>query len=250
MSGSPRLRYVATDCATPGNGLDVSTSVDRRAGPRRGIEAIKVLVVDDHELFREGLISLLEAAGLDVVADAADGRELVDLIETYAPDVILMDLELPGLSGVEVTRELCRFDPEARVVVLTVSADEADVMDAVLAGACGYLLKGSSVEAIVTGVQAAAAGDSLISRSVAVRLFDRLRVNSTAQPSGGLHVGLSDRELEVLKLMAGGKGNVDIARELFISPYTVRNHISSLLHKLQLRNRTQAAAYAVRHRIV
>ncbi len=224
--------------------------MEHRARPRPGHRAIKVLVVDDHELFREGLVSLLEAAGLDVVANAGDGRNLLALVETHAPDVVLMDLDLPGVSGVEATRQLCGVDPDARVVVLTVSADEADVMDAVLAGACGYLLKGSSVEAIVTGVHAAAAGDSLISRSVAVRLFERLRVDGAVEPDDGLHVGLSERELEVLKLMAGGKGNVDIARELFISPYTVRNHISSLLHKLQLRNRTQAAAYAVRHRIV
>jgi DNA-binding NarL/FixJ family response regulator len=250
MSGSPRLRHVATDCSILRNGLDVSASFDQRARVRPGAAAIQVLVVDDHELFRQGLVSLLETAGLDVIADAADGRNVLALVKTHAPDVVLMDLELPGVSGVELTRELCRLDPEARVVVLTVSADEADVLDAVLAGACGYLLKGSTVEAIVNGVRAAAAGDSLISRSIAVRLFERLRVESTVQPDDGLHVGLSERELEVLKLMACGKGNVDIARELFISPYTVRNHISSLLHKLQLRNRTQAAAYAVRHRIV
>jgi DNA-binding NarL/FixJ family response regulator len=244
------LRYVATDCTTRQNGLDVSTSVDERAHPRRSTAAIQVLVVDDHDLFREGLISLLGAAGLDVVAGAADVREALALVETHAPDVILMDLDLPGASGVEATRELCRRDVETRVVVLTVSADEADVVDAVLAGACGYILKGTSIETIVTGVRAAAAGESLISRNVAVRLFERLRADSTVDRGNGLHVGLSDRELEVLKLMAGGKENADIARELFISPYTVRNHISSLLHKLQLRNRTQAAAYAVRHRIV
>lgn len=241
---------MATDCTTRQTGLDVNTSVAERAPLRRGTTAIQVLVVDDHDLFREGLISLLGAAGLDVVAGAADGREALALVEAHAPDVILMDLDLPGASGVEATRELCRRDLEARVVVLTVSADETDVIDAVLAGACGYILKGTSVETVVTGVRAAAAGESLISRSVAVRLFERLRAEGADVRGGGLHVRLSDRELEVLKLMAGGKGNVDIARELFISPYTVRNHISSLLHKLQLRNRTQAAAYAVRHGIV
>jgi DNA-binding NarL/FixJ family response regulator len=209
-----------------------------------------VLVVDDHDLFREGLISLLESAGLDVVAGATNGLEALALVEKHAPAVVLMDLDLPGASGLEATRELCSRDLDARVVVLTVSADEADVIDAVLAGACGYILKGTSIETIVTGVRAAAAGESLISRSVAVRLFERLRAESTLEPGDGLHLGLSDRELEVLKLMAVGKGNVDIARELFISPYTVRNHISSLLHKLHVRNRTQAAAYAVRHRIV
>jgi DNA-binding NarL/FixJ family response regulator len=241
---------VASDCTTRQTGLDVNTSVAERAPLRQGSTAIQVLVVDDHDLFREGLISLLGAAGLDVVAGAADGREALALVETHAPDVILMDLDLPGASGVEATRELCRRDLEARVVVLTVSADETDVVDAVLAGACGYILKGTSIETIVTGVRAAAAGESLISRSVAVSLFERLRAEGADVRGGGLHVRLSDRELEVLKLMAGGKGNVDIARELFISPYTVRNHISSLLHKLQLRNRTQAAAYAVRHGIV
>jgi DNA-binding NarL/FixJ family response regulator len=230
----------------------VSTPVDPRAPRHRGTKPIQVLVVDDHDLFREGLVSLLEAAGVEVVANAPDGRNVLDLVDLHRPDVVLMDLELPGVSGVEATRSLCETDPDARVVVLTVSADEADVVAAMLAGACGYLLKGSSVEAIVTGVQAAASGDSLISRGVAIRLFERLRVEAAVAPDEeeGPHVALSERELEVLKLMALGKGNVDIAQELFISPYTVRNHISSLLHKLGVRNRTQAAAYAVRHRIV
>ncbi|HYZ20461.1 MAG TPA: response regulator transcription factor [Gaiellaceae bacterium] len=244
------LRQMGTLRETRGHGVDANASADDPARASRASAAIRVLVVEDHDLFREGLISLLEAEGLDVVADAGDGRDVLALVEAHAPDVVLMDLELPGYSGVDLTRELCRSDPDTRVVVLTVSADEADVLNAVQAGASGYLLKGSSIETIVSGLQAAADGASLMSRAVAARLFERLRADETLDDGNARHVGLSERELEVLKLMAVGKANIDIAQELFISPYTVRNHISSLLHKLHLRNRTEAAAYAVRHRLV
>jgi DNA-binding NarL/FixJ family response regulator len=162
-----------------------------------------------------------------------------------------MDLKMPGLSGVETTRKMTGAAPLTRVVILTISADDEDVMDAVMAGACGYLLKDSTIEQLIAGIRAAAAGESLISPQIASKLLQHLRAHSTdADAAKTIRVALSDRELEVLRLIANGKDNAVIARELFISPKTVKNHISNILMKLQIENRIQAAVYAVRSGIV
>jgi two-component system, NarL family, response regulator LiaR len=210
-----------------------------------------VLLVDDHDLFRSGLRSLLEEQGLQVAGEADNGQAALRLVSELAPDVVVMDLNMPGLTGVETTRQLTGIAPHTRVVVLTISVDDEDVMDAVMAGACGYLLKDSSIDELIAGIRAAAGGESLISPHIASKLLQRLRAQTAdAAAARTIRTELSERELEVLRLIAIGKDNADIARELFISPKTVKNHISNILMKLQIENRIQAAVYAVRSGIV
>jgi DNA-binding NarL/FixJ family response regulator len=218
---------------------------------RRGLEDLRVLVVDDHDLFRTGLKNLLEEQGVNVVGEAENGENAIRLAADVAPDVVVMDLNMPGLGGVETTRRLSRLAPLTRVLVLTISVDDEDVMDAVMAGACGYLLKDSSIQELIAGIRAAASGESLISPQIAAKVLQRLRAQATNEDAAEMiRAELSDRELEVLKLIANGKDNAQIARELYISPKTVKNHISNILMKLQIENRIQAAVYAVRSGIV
>jgi DNA-binding NarL/FixJ family response regulator len=217
----------------------------------KGLEELRVLVVDDHDLFRTGLRNLLEEQSVNVVGEAENGEAAIRLASDLAPDVVIMDLNMPGAGGVAATRRLASLAPLSRVVVLTVSADDDDVMDAVMAGACGYLLKDSSFQELIAGIRAAAAGESLISPQIAAKLLQRLRAQSKdVDAAETIRAELSDRELEVLKLIANGKDNAQIARDLFISPKTVKNHISNILMKLQIDNRIQAAVYAVRSGIV
>jgi two-component system, NarL family, nitrate/nitrite response regulator NarL len=207
-----------------------------------------VLVVDDHDGFRTGLTELLGVHGFEVVGDAADGETALRLVEALAPDVVLMDLQMPGLHGIEATRQIAASSPMSAVLILTVSAQEDDVVEAMLVGACGYLLKGSSPAALACGIEAAVRGESIISAEVASKLFARLRVDGAERADGTSRLSfLSAREIEILRLLAAGRANDDIADALVISPFTVRNHISSLLRKLHVENRTQAAAYAIRH---
>jgi DNA-binding NarL/FixJ family response regulator len=210
-----------------------------------------VLLVDDHDLFRTGLRNLLEEQGVVIVGEAASGAEAVRNVQELAPDVVVMDLNMPGMGGVDASRHITGTSPLTRVVMLTISDQDSDVMDAILAGACGYLLKDSSIQDLVAGIRAAARGESLISPHIAAKVLQRLRATST-QPdiAETIRTELSDREIEVLKLIANGKDNAVIAAELHISPKTVKNHISNILMKLQIDNRIQAAVYAVRSGIV
>jgi DNA-binding NarL/FixJ family response regulator len=217
----------------------------------KGLEELRVLLVDDHDLFRTGLRNLLEEQGVNVVGEAENGETAIRLAADLAPDVVVMDLNMPGAGGVETTRRLSSLAPLSRVVVLTISADDDDVMNAVMAGACGYLLKDSSIQELIAGIRAASEGESLISPQIAAKVLQRLRAQSKdADAAETIRAELSDRELQVLKLIANGKDNAQIARELFISPKTVKNHISNILMKLQIENRIQAAVYAVRSGIV
>jgi DNA-binding NarL/FixJ family response regulator len=217
----------------------------------RGAETLRVLIVDDHDLFRTGLRNLLEEQGVQVVGEAATGGEAVRGVQELAPDVVVMDLNMPGMGGVDATRHIAGVSPLTRVVVLTISDEDADVMDAILAGACGYLLKDSSIQDLMAGIEAAYRGESLISPTIAAKVLQRVRATS-AQPdiAETIRSELSDREIEVLKLIANGKDNAVIAADLHISPKTVKNHISNILMKLQIDNRIQAAVYAVRSGIV
>jgi DNA-binding NarL/FixJ family response regulator len=215
------------------------------------VEAPRVLLVDDHDLFRTGLRTLLEEQGIQVVAEAGSGDEALRLVRELTPDVVVMDLNMPGMTGVEATRHISAAAPLTRVLVLTISDQDRDVTDAILAGACGYLLKDSSIQELIRGIDAAAVGESLISPHIASKVLQRLRASS-AQPEieAAIRAELSDREIEVLKLIANGKDNAQIAADLHISPKTVKNHISNILMKLQIGNRIQAAVYAVRSGIV
>ncbi len=210
-----------------------------------------MLIVDDHDLFRTGLRNLLEEQGVAVVGEAGTGGEALQIVGELAPDVVVMDLNMPGMGGVEATRHITATAPLTRVLMLTISDQDGDVMDAILAGACGYLLKDASIQDLVAGINAAARGESLISPYIAAKVLQRVRATS-AQPEIAeiIRGELSAREIEVLKLIANGKDNALIAAELHISPKTVKNHISNILMKLQIDNRIQAAVYAVRSGIV
>jgi DNA-binding NarL/FixJ family response regulator len=226
-------------------GNPAATSEERRG------DSLRVLLVDDHDLFRTGLRNLLEEHGLAVAGEASTGLEAVRLVRELAPDVVVMDLNMPGITGVEATRQVTSLAPLTRVIVLTISDQDEDVMNAIVAGACGYLLKDSSIQDLIRGIESASIGESLISPHIAGKVLQRVRATSS-QPEMAetIRTELSDREIEVLKLIANGKDNAMIAGELHISPKTVKNHISNILMKLQIENRIQAAVYAVRSGIV
>jgi NarL family two-component system response regulator LiaR len=212
---------------------------------------VRVLIVDDHDLFRTGLRNLLEDEGVQIVGEASAGQEALNIVRELAPDVVVMDLNMPGMGGVEATRHISTIAPLTRVVMLTISDQDNDVIDAILAGACGYLLKDSSIQELIAGIRAASRGESLISPTIASKVLQRLRASNTApEIESTIRAELSEREIEVLKLIANGKDNAMIAAELHISPKTVKNHISNILMKLQIDNRIQAAVYAVRSGIV
>src|SRR5450755_224601 len=208
-------------------------------------DRLRVVVIDDHELFRGGMVQLLQERGIKVLGEAglaADGiRQVCDL----NPDVVLMDLTMPGMSGIEATHRLSAVAPLVRVLVLTVAADQQSVTDALLAGACGYLVKDAPIDQIIEGIKAAARGESSISPRIASQLVQRLREPAELEPRlGGAE--LTPRELQVLELLARGVDNPGIARALYLSQHTVKNHVSSILVKLQVENRIQAAVLAVR----
>ncbi len=209
---------------------------------------IRVVVVDDHELFRGGLVQLLLDNAIDVVGEASLGVRGIELAQELLPDVVLMDLNMPGMSGIEATQRLSASTPLARVLVLTVVADEHNVIEALLAGACGYLVKDAPASEIIQGVKAAARGESLISPRVAGQLVQRIRRPAALESDPGSE--LTAREFEILELIARGMDNVEIARMLFLSQHTVKNHVSSILVKLQVENRIQAAVRAVRRGMV
>jgi DNA-binding NarL/FixJ family response regulator len=206
---------------------------------------MRVLLVDDHELFRTGLRSLLEEQGFEV-QDAADGAAAVEVCADFRPDVVLMDMNMPGMSGVEATRRVLAIDPGVAVLMLTVAADDEAVLEAVRAGASGYLLKDTQLGDIVAGVRAAAGGSSPIAPGVAGALLASVREHGR-QPGAASAVQLTDRERAVLALLVDGLDNQEIASRLYISPSTAKNHIANLFEKLGVENRVQAAAYAIRH---
>lgn len=205
---------------------------------------ITVVVIDDHVLFRSGLRELLQQEGIQVVGEGSTAEVGLKAIQSHAPDVAIMDLNLPGMSGHDAIREVVATAPRTHVLVLTISISEDDVVAAVLAGACGYLLKDASIDDILAGVRAAAAGESMVSPRMAKTLLEQIRLHERSDSRPTVN-DLSTREKEVLRLVAEGKDNATIAEELFISPYTVKNHISNILLKLQVENRIQAAVRAV-----
>jgi DNA-binding NarL/FixJ family response regulator len=203
---------------------------------------LRVLIVDDHPVVRDGLRWLFESAGgIEVVGEAGDGLTAVRLAVDLAPDVVLMDLAMPGLDGIEATRRVKAAAPHTAVLVLTMSESDASLVAAVTAGASGYVLKGAGQQDLLRATRAVAEGQAMFGAGVALRL---LALVKAAHPGGGVFPELTTREREVLELMARGQGNAEIAHRLVVSEKTVRNNVSTILTKLHAAHRAQAVARA------
>jgi DNA-binding NarL/FixJ family response regulator len=216
-------------------------------------DAVRVLVVDDHALFRRGLTLVLEAEeGIDVVGEGEDGQEAIDKAEELAPDVVLMDVRMPKVGGIEATRRITESQPTTKILMLTVSDEEGDLYEAIKAGAAGYLLKEISIEEVADAVRAVVQGQTLISPSMASKLIQEFTAlaKRSEERRDVPAPRLTERELEVLKLVAQGMSNRDIAEVLFISENTVKNHVRNILEKLHLHSRMEAVMYAVREKLL
>ena len=205
---------------------------------------IRVMVVDDHPLWREAVERDLVAAGFDVVAVAADGRQALTRFAATRPQVIVLDLQIPAPDGVAVTAEVVRQDPSARVLVLSASGEHADVLGAVKAGAVGYLVKSASREELLDGVRRVAAGDPVFTAGLAGLVLGEFRRLSD-EPSQAAEPQLTERETEVLKMVAKGLTYKQIAERLVVSHRTVQNHVQNTLGKLQMHNRVELTRYAI-----
>jgi two-component system NarL family response regulator len=217
-------------------------------------DPIRVLIVDDHALFRRGLEMVLDQEpDIDIVGEASDGAEAVAKAVESTPDIVLMDVRMPKRGGIDACTAIKSSVPSARIIMLTISDEEADLYDAIKAGASGYLLKEISIDEVASAVRAVYGGQSLISPSMASKLLTEFasmikkseeRVNVPAPPR------LTEREMEVLRLVAKGMNNRDVARTLFISENTVKNHVRNILEKLQLHSRMEAVLYAFRENMI
>jgi len=209
---------------------------------------VRVLLADDHALFRAGIASLLKAWGMDVVGQAADGNEAIELARRLAPDLVLMDVAMSPCNGLEATRAIKTELPDVKVIIVTVSEDEQDLFEAIKSGAEGYLLKDMSEEELGSTLEKISAGEPALSPGLAAKILDefaRIAREGTDKPAGPQDE-LTDREREVLRLVADGATNREIASALYISENTVSFHMKNILGKLHLKNRAQAAAFAIR----
>jgi len=207
-------------------------------------DTVRVLIADDHPLFREGMRGRLDrVADVAVVGEAASGDEAVELAHKLEPDIILMDIKMPGLNGIEATREIQRANPRVGILVLTMFEDDDSVFAAMRAGAKGYLLKDSGGEGVVHAIRAVVSGEAVFGPGVAERMIGFFSAPRSAAPQRAFPE-LTEREEEVLSLVAQGKSNREIARQLFVSLKTVRNHVSNILLKLQVADRAQAVIRA------
>jgi len=208
------------------------------------------VVVDDEHLIRSALAQAISNSDIELVGEAANGEDAIEIVVDVRPDVVLMDLRLPGISGVQAIEQLGLLAPASRVLVLT-RAEHNRVVEAIIAGASGYILKSASAEAIIAAVRATAAGESVLSSQIAGKLLQRIReldipVKDTDTAAVAIRAVLTDRELDIFTRLASGDSNQQIARELSLSTNTVANHIASILAKLHVENRIQAAVQAVR----
>lgn len=207
-------------------------------------EAIRVLIADDHAVVREGLRTLIGTEpGMEVVGEAADGVEAVSMARAHQPDVILLDMVMPHKDGLQAIREIKDGNPEARILVLTSFSDDDKVFPAIKSGALGYLLKNASPRTLLRAIRDVHRGEPTMSPAIAIKLVHELQRKSDLPPT---EEPLTEREVDVLKLVAQGLTNQEIAEKLFIGEGTVRTHVSNILSKLHLANRTQAALYALR----
>ena len=210
---------------------------------------LRILLVDDHEVVRLGLKALLSRyPQFEVVAEASNADEALARAEQYRPDVVVMDVRLPGRSGIEATREITQTMPDVEVIVLTSYAEDDLLFDAIRAGASGYVLKQIGSDDLIRALEAVGRGEALLDPKLTRRVFDRVR-DAERQAEGSVFAELTEQELRVLALVAEGRTNKEIARQLFLSNGTVRNYVSNLMHKLGVGNRAEAAAFAVQHHI-
>ena len=208
------------------------------------MERLRILIADDHPIVRDGLrLALLDLSDAEVVGEAANGAEVVELAAELQPDVIVMDLNMPELSGVEATRQIVRASPHVAVLVLTMYDDDTSVFATMRAGARGYLLKGADQDQIVQAVRAVARGEAIFGPGIAAKLLGYF-ANARGAQLAPAFPELTDREREILELVAQGKSNQQITRQLVISPKTVRNHISNIFAKLHVADRAQAIVRA------
>ena len=218
-----------------------------------GTEVIRVLIADDQALFRRGLFVVLGTEeGIEVVAEAENGEEAVSKTEEFAPDVVLMDVRMPKMNGIEAARKIREVAPTSKVLMLTVSDEEEDLYEAIKAGANGYLLKEISVEEVAEAIRDVVDGQSRISPSMASKLLTEFNTLAKRADQKRDLPGptLTNRELEVLKLVAKGMSNREVAEELYISENTVKNHVRNILEKLHLHSRMEAVLYAMRERLL
>jgi DNA-binding NarL/FixJ family response regulator len=211
---------------------------------------VRAVLIDDDVLFRTGLRKLLQQADVEVVGEASNARVGVELVRRTTPGVVILELGVTGAAGFDAIREITAAEPHTPVLVLTACAAAPHVTGAVLAGACGYLVKDSSTPEILAAVRTTAAGETMISPQVARTLFEHLRQSGPPIRNYSSLENLSDRERAVLRLVVDGMDSANIAKELFISPYTVKNHLSNIFVKLQVENRVQAAVRAIRESMI
>jgi DNA-binding NarL/FixJ family response regulator len=215
------------------------------------VTALRVVIADDQGIVRGGLRMILEAAGMEVVGEAADGRQAIDLVARVRPDVVLMDIRMPGVDGITATQQITRDRPMVKVLILTTYGADEYVYDALRAGAAGFLLKMDSPPRLVDAVRVVAAGEALLAPEITRRLIDRYVSGvppTRVQPPGLTE--LTARERDVLILIARGMSNAEIARELYVAEGTVKTHVVRILAKLQLRDRVQAVVFAYEHGLV
>jgi DNA-binding NarL/FixJ family response regulator len=205
---------------------------------------MRVLVVDDHSLFRDGIVSLLEAAGYDVVGQAGDGQAAIEAARRTQPDLVLMDITMPHMSGLEALRQIRVELPDVKVVMLTVSDDDTDLLEAIKAGASGYLVKNLNAEEFLQILSGLEHGEVAMTRQTTARLIHGLTQPPPPQPKGW--ETLTAREIELLRLVAQGLSNKAVAQKLSLSENTIKYHLKNILQKLGVQNRTEAASYAIR----
>jgi two-component system, NarL family, response regulator LiaR len=212
-------------------------------------ERLRVLLVDDHALVRKGVRFFLETqTDIEIVGEVGSGEEALTLVEEHAPDIVLLDLLMPGIGGIEAARRIKNLSPATRIVVLTSAEDRDHVLPAMSVGASAYVLKDVGPSELATTIRRVATGDIVIEPRVAAQLVSSLQQNLSA--TRRLSADLTVREMEVLRLIAGGQNNAEIAEHLFLSPKTVKTHVSNILSKLQLADRTQAAVFAWKEGLV
>jgi len=212
---------------------------------------IRVLLADDHELFRSGIRRLLESASdLEVVGEAATGRDTVRLVEDLAPDIVLLDIAMPELSGIDAARLIKTTSPRTGIIMLTVHADEEFLFEAIKAGAMGYLLKDASAEELLRAIRVIHSGEGLLAPSLAAKVMREFARSRERTDLAAVITPLTQREVEILQHVATGLANKEIAHRLAISERTVKNHLSNIMEKLHVNSRTQAAVYALRSGLV